>query len=254
MRVLLTGAVEGLGRALVDELQRYGDHITCLDKNQSGLDVLVQKCPDQTTAITIDLAERAELDAVLVNLHDVEPFSLVILNAGISATGNFEDIPASAYRSLLRINVEAPMIMASQMMALGLVRKGGTIVFVSSLSHATGYPGASVYCASKDAIAVYAKSIRPACAKNGVNVLTVFPGPVRTAHAERHAPKGAKAAKRMTPEKLAKQILAAVEKRSRTLYPGATAWFTRIAGKLMPAAMGRLMRKIIFKKLDDRRY
>ncbi len=254
LRALVTGAVEGLGRALVETLLNRGAEVRGLDINAPGLVAMEEHSGAGFSAMPVDLSDRTALDETLATMQAEEKFDLAILNAGIGATGKFEEIPASAYQLLLRINLEAPMLLASQLMAAGRIAKGGTIVFVSSLCHATGYPGASVYCASKDAIAVYAKSIRPACANNNVNVLTIFPGPVKTAHAERHAPEGADAEKRMAPEEMAKRILRAVNRRSGVLYPGAAAKLTRIAGWLMPAAMSKLMRRIIFEKLYQNQY
>lgn len=250
MRVLITGIVEGLGRALGQQLIADHHFVVGLDHNEAGLAALADSHAQCFQAIPIDLSDQAMVAKTMDDLGKGEKFDLVVLNAGISATGHFEDIPAAAYEKLLRINVETPMIMASRLMAGGMISPGGSIVFVSSLSHATGYPGASVYCASKDAIATYAKSIRRACAVKNVNVLSVFPGPLRTAHAERHAPKGANAGKRMTPEALAKQIIDAVKRRTKVLYPGVAAKLARIAGKLLPGTMSGIMRRIIFEKLD----
>ena len=251
MRVLVTGAVEGLGRALCNRLLSDGHKVVAIDHNGPGLDSLKQEWGEQVITLQVDLSDQTALSTMLAGLEQGEPLDGAILNAGISATGRFEDIPVSAQLKLLRINTEAPMIMASQLMQNNILSKNGSLALISSLSHATGYPGASTYCASKDAIAVYAKSIRPACTKNGINVLTVFPGPVRTSHAERHAPKGADAEKRMAPEELADKILSAIEQKRGTLFPGLVAKITGIAGRLVPGSMSRLMRRLIFEKLDD---
>ncbi len=254
MRVLITGAVEGLGRALCDQLLGNGHFVTAIDYNNEGLAELDQIWGDKISTIAADLSDRAELLNLLEKLKTDPPFDWVILNAGISATGRFEDIPANAYQKLLRINTEAPMIMAAGLAGSNMINKGGSIAFISSLSHATGYPGASVYCASKDAISAYAKSIRPACAKIGLHILTVYPGPVRTNHAERHAPKGADASKRMAPEVLAAHIVTALKGKKCRLYPGGVAKLSRVLGKLAPNTMSRLMRKIIYEKLGTTRF
>jgi short-subunit dehydrogenase len=251
MRVLITGAVEGVGRALSNHLLFDGHTVIAVDHNGAGLEELKQQWGDQVIPMQIDLSDRVALMAILADLEQSEPLDGAILNAGISATGPFEEIHASAQLKLLRINTEAPMIIASYLIKNNRLTKGGSLTFISSLSHATGYPGASTYCASKDAIAIYARSIRSACAKAGINVLTVFPGPVRTSHAARHAPKGANASKRMAPEELSDKILSAIERKQSILYPGFTAKFTRIAGKLFPNTISRIMRQSVFEKLDD---
>ena len=251
MRVLITGAVEGLGRALCDKLLDGGHFVVAVDHNGEELDQLNQLRDQNISIRKIDLSDHSAVLAMLNDFKSSAPFDVAILNAGISATGKFEDISGNAYQKLLQINTVTPMIMATKLAGSDLVTKGGTITFISSLSHATGYPGASVYGASKDAITTYAKSIRATCAKRDINVLTVFPGPVRTSHAERHAPKGADASKRMAPEDLAARILTAVSKRQRVLYPGATAKITRIIGRLFPGTLSKLMRRLIFEKLGD---
>jgi len=252
MRVLVTGVVEGLGRALCDRLLGDGHEVVGLDNNEAGLLEMANR--PGLSSLCVDLCDTREVERAIKTLCTGKPFDMVIFNAGISATGRFEDIPANAYAKLLCVNVETPMVMASQMMARNKIAPGGSMVFVSSLSHMTGYPGASVYCASKDAIATYAKSITPACAARDVNVLCVFPGPLKTAHAARHSPKGAKAEKRMSPDLLAVLILDAAKKRKKTFYPGWAAQFTRIAGKLAPGPLCRLMRRIIYEKLDKTTY
>ncbi len=251
MRILITGAVEGLGRAMSDQLLDSGHYVVAIDQNGPELIKLKQKWGENILPVQIDLSDREAVMTLLTGLVKEKPLDGVIFNAGVSATGRFEEIPMSAQLKLLRINTEAPMIMASHLMRENKLVRGGSLTFISSLSHSTGYPGASTYCASKDAIAIYAKSIAPACEKKGVNVLTVFPGPIRTGHAERHAPKGADTSKRMLPKRLAKKILSAIGKKRSTLYPGFVAKFTGIAGRLFPGSMSRLMRRLIFEKLDD---
>ncbi len=250
MRALITGAAQGLGRALTEKLLQEGYQVSGVDVDLAGLRALAENGP--FCGLQADLADRAARANLVAGFSPHEPFDLVVLNAGISATGNFEELPCSAYEKLLCLNVETPMVMASKMMADGLIAKTGTMVFISSLSHATGYPGASVYAASKDAVAIYAKSI--ARVKNDVHVLTVFPGPIRTAHAERHAPKNADASKRMLPEKLAAHILNAVQRRSHVLYPGVLAKLAHLSGAILPGTMSGLMRRLIYENLDEAQY
>jgi len=131
---------------------------------------------------------------------------------------------------------------------------GGKIVFVSSLSNAMGYPGASVYAATKDGIATYAESVRKPFRRKGVGVLTVFPGPIRTAHAEKHAPPGADASKRMAPQKLARMILKSAVRKDKALYPGFGAELASGFGKIAPNIATKIMRRVIFDKLNKPEY
>ncbi len=127
----------------------------------------------------------------------------------------------------------------------------GHIAFISSLSHFTGYPGASSYAASKDALAVYAKSIRKAFKKShGIRVTTAYPGPLKTEHAARHAPENADAAKRMLPEEAATLIWGDMSKGSAFSLPGMPAKLFALLGRIAPKPLTFAMRMIIYNKLD----
>ncbi|WP_419909838.1 SDR family NAD(P)-dependent oxidoreductase [Hoeflea sp.] len=243
MKALVTGAAAGLGSALVQRLLSDGGSIVAIDREDvPGSDRIVP--------LVADLSERGQVDGIIPQLVAGGPYDFVVHNAGISATGPFEEIPADAYRRLLTVNTETPMVMTAALLQAGAFAQGASLLFISSLSHATGYPGGAVYAASKDALAVYAKSIRAQMKKNGVHVMTVFPGPIRTEHASRHAPGSARADQRMDPSELAGRIVAAAGRRRKVLYPGPQARIGRIAGALAPGLTTRFMRRAIFEKLD----
>ena len=250
MKVLITGAARGLGRALVERALDRGATVVALDHDGAGLAELDYLHPRHVTTRAVDLSDAQAVEAVTAELGRFFRFDLVVLNAGISATGPFETVPGEAYERLVRVNVTAPLLMASGLVRAEALNAKATIVFVSSLSHAVGYPGAAVYAATKDAVASYARSVRRPFKKRGVRVATVFPGPIRTDHAERHAPTGARADKRMAPEVVAKAIFKGVRKRSYEIYPGFGPRAASAVGRTFPRTMTRLMRRVIFEKLD----
>ncbi len=239
---LVTGGATGLGRAIVDQLAKDGWRVLTVDLVKGGI--------KDSDHIQCDLSDRAERTALFSKLRPFAPFDLVVLNAAASASGRFEQIPFHVYDKLIRLNAETPMVMASQLHQQGLFAPKADLVFVSSLSHFTGYPGAAVYSATKDAIAIYAKSIRKPFARLGIRVTCVFPGPMQTAQADRHAPKGADASKRMLPELAAELILKSVFAGSATIIPGIAPRFFALFGRLVPGLSDRAMRRIIYEKLD----
>jgi len=244
-RALITGASNGLGKALVDALAASGWQITAIDLEKPD-----QPQTERFIAVRCDLSDRAAVDALLEELATGEGFDLVIHNAAISATGAFENIPVEVHHKLLRLNAETPMVMTAALAAAGKLKTNGRVAFISSLSHFTGYPGAASYAASKDAIAIYAKSIRKPFARQGIKVSCVFPGPMRTGHAERHSPRGARAEKRMPPEFAARYILQGIWLGLKTITPGGGPKIFALFGKIAPWASDRAMRRIIFDNLD----
>lgn len=242
-KALITGGSNGLGAALVQQL--LGDSAEVI-----SVDVKPGKTVENLRQITCDLGNRDALDDAIPAILEGGPYDLVIFNAGISATGPFEKIPQHAHLKLLRINAETPMVLAAKLAGSGAMNTVSSMSFISSLSHYTGYPGAASYAASKDALAVYARSIRKSFAKQGISVSAVFPGPLRTGHAERHAPPGADVEKRMTPDEAAAEILKAIKSGKRTIIPGTRNRAIALAGRLVPSLITLQMRKMIFEKLD----
>jgi len=249
MRALVTGAANGLGRCLTDALLRQGYHVVAVDRDVKPFDNMP---PDSRNSCTVRFADLARIDSLHDLLASLEgmKFNLVVLNAGISATGNFEDIPAAAYDNLIAVNMQAPLFLGSSLLGRQLMADNSSLVFISSLSHAVGYPGASVYAATKDAVAVYARCAAKPFRWQGVRVSTIFPGPIRTEHARLHAPQGADSSKRMEPDKMAALILDAARTGTARCHPGATARMAALFGKIAPSTATRLMRKLIFEKLN----
>ncbi len=250
MKALITGAAAGLGRALAEALLADGHEVVALDRDVEDLEALALSTRGACVVRKVDLADRRAVVQCIASLHGMS-FDLVVLNAGISAAGRFEDIPASAYKPLIDVNLTAPILLASGLMKAGLLAKDGCITFVSSLSHVTGYPGAAVYAGTKDGLAIYARSVRKGWKRQRVRVMTVFPGPIRTAHAERYAPAGASAKKRMVPDVLAAKILAKARKPVAEFYPGGTG--ARMAAWLAPSLTLKLLRRALYDKLDEPR-
>lgn len=240
-RALVTGASKGLGRAIAVLLAGRGLEVVAVDREAGDPSV-------PGPGIACDLADRAELDRTLPAILAAGPYDAAILNAGVSATGRFEAIPVEAYRRLMTVNAETPMLLCAALVRERALR--GPLCLVASLSHFTGYPGAAVYAASKDALAAYAASVRKPFAREGVTVTLACPGPLRTDHAERHAPPGADPSRRMVPEVAARIILDATLAGRRLVVPGRAARLAALAGALFPHAAARRMRELVFEKLD----
>jgi short-subunit dehydrogenase len=242
-RALVTGGSAGLGAASVGWLQANGYEVVVLDRDRPW----TGKTP--VKFIRCDLASRTELDDVLPDLTASGPYDLVLLNAGINATGKFETLDPRAHIDVLRVNAEAPMVIAAALLESNTCRSGAAMIFVSSLSHFTGYPGAASYAASKDALAIYARSMRKHAASKGVTLTVAFPGPLKTDHAERHSPEGADDSKRMDPDQAARLMLGDALAGKRNSIPGAGNRAFAVIGRLFPKPVTAVMRRLIYSRL-----
>lgn len=247
MTVLITGAANGLGAALTRQAVARGEAVIGIDR---AFDTLSNFTEANPLKISADLADLDSLASLVMVATASGPLSTVIFNAAVSATGHFEDIPGDAHQRLIDINLTAPLLMTHELLQADRLKRGATLVFIASLSVQVGYPGAASYAASKAAIANYAASLRKAMRPQGIHVLTVYPGPMQTMQASRHAPRGAREEARMTADDVATLIWRAIAKRKPELVPGDYNRLFALAGKIAPRLMTRTMRKIIYDKLD----
>lgn len=244
MRVLVTGGAQGLGLAIVRTALSHGAEVTVLDADAPSL----ERLPGPVTSIRADLAVAGDVAAVLRTLGEGSPFDLVVMNAGINETGPFEHLALDRLERVIAVNLTAPMQLTAGLTRTGMLAPSGRLVFVSSLSHFVGYPGASVYAATKDGLVVFARSLQPTLRKTlGVRVQVAAPGPMDTAHAARHAPAAGRAGDRISPDRVADRIWRA--RRGFMIVPGRRTRIAAALGRLFPGLAGRVMRRMIYDKL-----
>lgn len=246
--IAITGVADGLGRALAHRFAQAGWHIT-------GIDVDVGKAMETTAElrqhrvemrfIAADLSRPADVAQVLHALEAGEPLGLFIHNAGISAAGYFSTLPLAQQLKVIDINLTAPLLLTAGLWQKNLLPAGGTLAFVSSLSAYVGYPGATVYASSKDGLTSYAQCVS---ATGRWHTLTIYPGPLRTAHARRYSPDNGRENSRMLPETAANLIFHAVQHRQRILIPGFSAKLFAFLGYLAPRLMEKAMKRMILDK------
>lgn len=240
MKVLLTGGASGLGLALLAACAARGDAVTVID---------IAPAPPGAAAaawVQADLAQPETLATLAPALEG--PFDLVVMSAGLSATGPFEDQNARAFAPLIAVNLAAPAQLLAHLVQTGAIADGGRVVFVASLSHFMGYPGAAVYAGTKDGLVALARSLRgPLWRAGRIVVQAVAPGPMDTPHAARYAPPGATRKGRIAPETVAQFILG---QRGRALVPvpGPGPRLMAIFGWLAPGLATRAMRRVIYEK------
>ncbi len=249
---VITGAADGIGRALAEAFAAAGYMITGIDVDADRSNEVQHALAANGTDvhfIQADLAASDRLPEVVTALAARPPIDVLIHNAGISAVGAFTESNIARQRAVLEINFSAPLLLTALLLREQRMAPAATFVFLSSLSRFMSYPGATVYAATKDGIASYARSLAVAVAPEQHHVVTVYPGPTRTAHARRYSPDNRREAQRMAPATLAQLILKSVQGKRRTLIPGIANRAAALLGKLCPPIGEQLMRRTIYERL-----
>ena len=251
---VITGAADGIGRALALRFAAAGYRICGVDIDAvRATDLVVELAEMDVEAafVIADLSTEAGLKTAVSQLLSGPDIDVLIHNAGINAVGSFADLPLERQVKVIDVNLRAPLQLTAVLEANQKLTEDSSLVFLSSLSKFVGYPGAAVYAATKDGLAAYGRSLRVALGTER-NVLTVYPGPTRTAHARRYSPDNGREARRLPPEALADGIFQAVRNRRAIYIPGTGNQAFATLGKLFPGLMNRAMKKTIYDPLKGR--
>jgi short-subunit dehydrogenase len=176
---LLTGATGGLGRAIAKALAGRGASVALSARKAEALEALAAELPGEGhRVLPADLAEPGAAERLAAEAGEVD---VLVANAGLPGTGRLPDFATGELTGALRVNLEAPMLLA-RALEPGMLEKGsGHMVFVASLSGKSATPLSSVYNATKFGLRGFALGLRADLDPLGVGVSIVSPGTIREA-------------------------------------------------------------------------
>ena len=179
-RIVITGASSGIGEALALRYAGPGVSLALSGRDAPRLEAVAARCRERGASAectTLDVADRAAMEAWLGRLDAAGPLDLVIANAGVDGAA----FPAEErLRAIFRINVDGVIATVEPALALMIPRRRGQIAIMASLAGFVGMPGAPAYGASKAAVRVLGEALRGRHAADGIEVSVICPGFVRT--------------------------------------------------------------------------
>lgn len=182
LRVVITGASSGIGKALAHEYASRGAILALIARRGDLLTQLAGKLAVRSYTYPADVRDARALAGVAEDfIGRVGCPDLVIANAGVSAgtlTGNPQDNPV--FEEILAINVTGMMLTFQPFVEPMKARGHGTLAGIASIAGFRGLPGAAAYSASKAAAISYLESLRVELAGSGISVVTICPGYVAT--------------------------------------------------------------------------
>jgi NAD(P)-dependent dehydrogenase (short-subunit alcohol dehydrogenase family) len=173
--VLVTGASTGIGEATALHLKELGfDSIAAVRREDDAQRLRRQGL----RTVRLDVTDPAAIDAARSELGD-DPLAGLVNNAGIAVAGPLEFLPLDQLRLQLEINLVGQVAVTQAF--LPALRSGqGRIVNVSSIGGRIGMPLVGAYAASKFGIEAITDSLRRELYLQGVDVIAIEPGGVRT--------------------------------------------------------------------------
>jgi short-subunit dehydrogenase len=185
---VITGASGGIGEAIAIQLAREGARLMLAGRSAERLAAVAARARDLSPGVetfAADLAEDAQVHALAERaLAAFGPVDLLIHSIGLFLGGSFESSPVEDLDRQLRVNVHIPYLL-TQALLPALIARQGQVVFVnSSAGFHPARAGWAAYSASKHALRALADGLRDEVNRQGVRVITIFPGRTATAMQE----------------------------------------------------------------------
>jgi short-subunit dehydrogenase len=186
VRVLITGASSGIGRALALAYAGEGASLVLLGRDAERLDAAARAClaagAEEAETHVADVRDREAMARIVQSAHEKRPIDILVANAGVAtglSPGQLLETP-EAVRAMLKINVDGVFNTVEPAILPMCAQKSGRIAIVGSMAGVRALPHSPAYCAAKACVHMWADSLRAQLAAHGVHVALIVPGYVKT--------------------------------------------------------------------------
>lgn len=221
-RVLVLGATSGIAMATMRLLAEDGASLYLVGRNADKLGAVASDLKTRGAAYVdvcvLDLDDTSQHAKMLADVVDsLGGLDMAYIAHGVLGDQQEAEADYAAAEAILHTNFISVVSLLTWLANFFVGQQRGTIAVLSSVAGDRGRKSNYVYGASKGALNVFLEGLRNRIDREGVNVLTIKPGPVQTAMTA-HMPNAGKFA---SPQKVAAEILKAVAKRKDVVYvPG----------------------------------
>lgn len=182
---IVIGASSGIGEAMVKKLAAGGTRVAAVARRKAELDRLVEAGGGKVVGYVHDVKDHASASALFERMvAELGGCDLLLYNAGVMPRVTESEYDFDKDREMVEVN----LLGAMRWLDLGAVymeaRGSGTLAGISSVAGDRGRRGNPAYHATKAGLTTFLESLRNRLSRKGVNVVTVKPGPTRTAMTE----------------------------------------------------------------------
>jgi short-subunit dehydrogenase len=171
---LIVGGSEGIGAAFARKLAARKFNLVLVARKAQPLEEVasaVRPSGVEVRTLSADLSAPDVLDKVRAATDDIEVGYLIYVAGANSVRGNFVELAPEVYRSVIAVNVLAPVEFVHHYGALMKSRRRGGIILAGSSSNYLGAPTLGPYTASKAFSRIFSESLWAECKPIGIDVL-----------------------------------------------------------------------------------
>ena len=177
---IVTGASQGLGRAMAIELAANGATVICVARNAEKLADTVKAITDaggKAEAVSCDVQDRESVDNVVDDVAEkYDRLDILINNAGITRDTLLPRMSDEEWDDVIMTNLRGSFLFARAASRVMMRARYGRIINISSVAGIIGNPGQTNYSASKAGLIGFTRSLSRELAGRKVTINAVAPG------------------------------------------------------------------------------
>lgn len=178
-KAVITGGTHGMGLAVAKALLAGGAQVIVTGRNPKNAEEARRELGLGAHVLVSDVSRMEDIQALagFVEMH-FGRIDFLHVNAGISMLEPFLAVSEESYDRTFAVNTKGAFFTVQRLSPL--IHEGGSIVITSSVADEGGYPGMSVYSASKAALRSLASGFAVELLDKGIRVNVVSPGFIDT--------------------------------------------------------------------------
>lgn len=181
---VVTGAAQGIGWAIAEELKRRGARLVLVDCNAARLKAAAEAMQSDSgkpaNFLVADLADPSVIAQLTQRVAALEPkVDVLVNNAGIELDLPFAEITAEAFDRVIAVNLRAPLLVTQALASL-FPSEGGSIVNISSVHAEHAFANSIPYACSKAGLVAQTRNLALELGPRRIRVNAVCPGYIDT--------------------------------------------------------------------------
>lgn len=185
MKILITGATSGFGKAMAEKFASQGHDLIITGRRAERLKELSVKLSNQfgvrVAEKVFDVQSREAVFGSLADDSNLEDVDVVVNNAGLALGRDyFDEASLDDWETMIDTNVKGLLYVTKAMLPYLIKRGKGHIVNIGSTAGMEVYEKGNVYCATKHAVEALSKSMRIDLVRHNIKVTAIHPGAADT--------------------------------------------------------------------------
>jgi len=179
---VVTGAAQGIGRAIAERLLASGASVALWDRDESLLAETAGALGGAATAVPVDVTDPAAVEAaVAASMSGHDSIDILCANAGIAGPSlKLWDYSPDSWREVIDLDLNGVFYCCRAVVPLMMAAGYGRIVNTASIAGKEGNPNASAYSAAKAGVIALTKSLAKELADHDIAVNCITPAAAKT--------------------------------------------------------------------------